>query len=455
MKNSIENRIEKFIRKEEESYIQKTPSSYNKWLETKKVIPEGVNYRIRKLNPHPIYVKKGEKIYIHDIDSNIYVDYWLGHGTNILGHNPPFIHELIQEILEKGIHTGHPSDVLHDYARKILTAYPMMDKVKLFNSGTDSVIAAIRVARAYTNKKKIIKIKGGWHGGSEYLFKHVHPPYTDVEVAGIDLECAKNTKTVEYNDLEDLEKELKNRDIAAVIIEPVLGAGGAIGPEKNYLQEVRYLTTKYDALLIFDEVITGFRLSFGGAVEYFGVEPDLVVLGKIVGGGSPSAGALVGKNEFMECFEPQINKWKNRPCFSGGTFTGNNMTLLLGKRMLEELEKRKDLYRGLSQKWKKIAEKISNTCNDKYPCHVTGEGLIIGIHFTTKRPKNPTEAHLFRYSNKLYYLYNLYMRNRGVLYLTEDNIHLLPSLLHGEKEMLQFLELHTRFIEMLGKAINI
>ncbi len=446
---SLEKRIERLTRREEETYRSRTRASLEKYTRLSRRMPEGVNYRIRRLRPHPLYIAEARDVRVRDVDGNWYVDYWMGHGAHIMGHTPRWLGEVVGEVYSRGYHFGYPSSLLEDYVDAILRAYPSMDAVKLTNTGTDANNAVMRAVRAYTGREKIVKMKGGWHGGSEALIVDVHPPYRGVETAGTVDCCVSSTITVEYNDLEALERALKEHRPAAVIMEPVLGAGGAIGPRPGYLREVRRLTEEHGVLLVFDEVITGFRLAPGGAVEFYGVEPDLVILGKIVGGGSPSAGAVLGKWEYMKCFD--TGSWSGTPCFVGGTFSGNNLTLALGREMITRLLGMRGEYERAREVWREFAREAERTCGEETPCHVTGDSLLVGLHFTRRRPWNPTEAHELRWSREFNYLHHLYQRNRGALYLTEDTAHFLPSLLHSRE--------HARLIvsnleELLGELVR-
>lgn len=434
----VEKTLTGLLEREERLYEERTPRSKSLYERLRRRLPEGVNYRIRRLTPHPLYIRRARGVTVEDVDGNTYIDLWMGHGTHILGHTPPGLVEEARRAYEGGVHFGYPSSLLEDYVDTLLKSYPSMDAVKLTNTGTDANNAVIRAVRAYTGRSKIVKMKGGWHGGSEALIVDVHPPYKGVETAGAVDCCHSETITVEYNDVEALEKALVEHKPAAVVMEPVLGAGGAIGPRPGYLREVRRLTMEHGVLLVFDEVITGFRLAPGGAVEYFGVEPDLVILGKIVGGGSPSAGAVLGKWEYMKCFD--TSAWTGTPCFVGGTFSANNLTLSLGREIISRLQRMRPEYRRAEELWKRFASEAEKTCGEETPCHATGAGLIVGLHFTTRRPWNPTEAVEYRWSSQVARLHHLYQRNRGVLYLTEENAHYLPSLIHKREHIERLLE---------------
>ena len=291
--NEVEKAINDLISKYIAIYIEMTKKSKELFERAKRVLPGGVVYAVRYFNPYPIYVThaKGSKIW--DVDGNEYDDYWMGHGANILGHSPDFVVEKVYEVSKRGTHLGFENVYAVEFAELLTKIIPNVEMIRFTNSGTEANMYALRLARAYTKRRYVIKIEGGWHGGLDQLHTAVTPPFQGPESAGLPEEFIKYTIAVPYNDLDAMENALKKYDVAAIIMEPVPGAGGCIEPIDGYLRGVRKLADTYGALLIFDEVITGFRLALGGAQEYFNVNADIVTLGKIIGGGYPGAGALV------------------------------------------------------------------------------------------------------------------------------------------------------------------
>ncbi len=445
----IERNIDIINKKLVKEYKKKTENSRKLYTRLSQRIPGGVNYSIRWFSPYPIYIKEAKGTKVIDIDGNEYTDFWMGHGTHILGHSPNIITEALKEAITRGTHPGYANSLLDEYSALLLKAFNKMEMLKLTGSGTEANMYAIRAARAVTKKKKIIKIRGGWHGGTDPLHTGVTPPYKGPESAGLPKELTKYTSSIPYNDPSSLEKALRKRDVAAVVIEPVLGAGGAIEPLPGYLKEVRKLTQDYDSLLIFDEVITGFRILPGGAQTYYNTYPDITILGKIIGGGVPGAGAILGTKEIMKCFDHIIHPSRER-CFVGGTFTCNSLTLTAGKEMIRQLLKMKNEYEKAIEKWSIFKKNIEKTCEEhSIKCYATGEGLIIGIHFTKRKPLTSEETIKLRWSETINKAIHLYLRTNNILYLTEQQFHLLPSLVHTDKEIKLLYDKIKEFISKI------
>jgi len=277
-----------------DEYTQKTSRSKKLFERAMKVMPGGVCHNIRYFPPYPLYIDgqkgaKGSKIY--DVDGNELIDFWMGHYTMILGHAPPFINAL-KEQLEYGTHWGIVNDLQVELAELVNKLVPCAEMIRFGVSGTEATMYAVRLARAYTKRRIIAKVEGGWHGGNTDLSVAIHQPYDKPDSAGLLSEATKYTIGLPFNDIEVTSQILRKHkdDLAAVIIEPVVGAGGFIPAEKDYLKALRELTEEFDGELIFDEIITGFRLALGGAQEFYGIIPDLATFGKILGGGMPIGG---------------------------------------------------------------------------------------------------------------------------------------------------------------------
>ena len=311
----------------------------------KKVVAGGVNSAVRSVGwtPCPIAIKHATGSTITDVDGNEYIDYNLAYGPLILGHSNKAIKEAVLAQLDKGWLYGAPYELELDLAEKIVKAVPCAESVQLSTSGTRAVLNAIRLARAYTGKEKIVKFEGHFHGGSDDVLWSVGPPLEVIgpernpikisASSGIPSSKSEDVIVLPWNNLPALETTIKRckNDIAAVITEPYLCNCGCIPPNEGYLEALRELTEENDIILIFDEVITGFRLALGGAQEYFGITPDLVTLGKALGGGFPIS-AVAGRQDLMELVA-------SRKVFFGGTFNGSSVCVAASLATLTELEK--------------------------------------------------------------------------------------------------------------------
>jgi glutamate-1-semialdehyde 2,1-aminomutase len=305
--------------------------------QAKRLMPGGVSSPVRAISPAPFYTTRAEGSRLWDLDGNRLIDYCLAYGPMILGHRHPAIIKAAFDQLEKGWLYGTPSEMEINLAKRISSLYPSMEMLRFVSTGTEATMAAIRVARGATGRDRIIKIEGGFHGAHDSVLIKAGSGATTLGIPdsrGVPADTAKNTLQVPYNDPDSLEQVLKRfpGEIAALIIEPVLGNIGPVLPKEGYLQMVRDLTEDHDVLLIFDEVITGFRLSLGGAQKYYGITPDLTTLGKIIGGGFP-IGVFGGRRDLMEQVAPSGS------VYQAGTFNGSPISLAAGAATLDILEK--------------------------------------------------------------------------------------------------------------------
>lgn len=433
-------------------YVEKTRRSREMFERALRIFPGGVTYHIRYLEPYPIYVSRAKGSIVWDVDGNEYDDYWMGHGAHILGHSPDFVVEAVNKISREGTHFGFENIYAIEYAELLTKVVPNIEMIRFCNSGTEANMYAVRLARAYTKKRYIVKIEGGWHGSLDQLHVALTPPFTEPESLGIPNDFVKYTVAVPYNDIENLEKVAKRFDVAAIVIEPVPGAGGCIEPEENYLKEVRRIADAYGALLIFDEVITGFRLSLGGAQEYFNVKADIVVFGKIIGGGYPGAGAFAGKREYMELLNHIKYPSPRQRVFHGGTFVGNPITMIAGYTTIDYLARNRSLYEVFNNRWWYVAKKMDKICEEyNRICWITSTGSMIGIHFTSKKPRNIAEAYMNRWSEKVYKALHLFMVTNNIVYLSEKMPHLLPSMAHSETQISRFTEMLEQFLSIIAR----
>lgn len=314
------------------------------------IIPGGVNSPVRAFRAvggNPLFIERARGSRIYDADGNAYLDYVLSWGPMILGHAHPRVVKALKNAVEKGTSYGAPTALETELAELVLKAYPSMDKVRMVNSGTEATMSAIRVARGFTGRDKIIKFEGCYHGHADGLLVKAGSGATTFGVPdspGVPKDYAKNTLTLPYNDTKALKSMIERewRSIACVIIEPVVGNIGCVLPRSSFLETLRKLTRSRGIVLIFDEVMTGFRVSFGGAQKYYGIDPDMTCLGKIIGGGLP-VGAYGGKKDIMAMVSPE------GPVYQAGTLSGNPLAMTAGVETIRELSK-KGVYKQLEKK---------------------------------------------------------------------------------------------------------
>jgi glutamate-1-semialdehyde 2,1-aminomutase len=330
----------------------------------KKYIPGGVNSPVRAFRAvggDPIFIKRADGAYIYDEDDNAYIELINSWGPMILGHNHPMIKEVIIKALEFGTSYGAPTSKEVEIAELIASMVPSVEKVRMVNSGTEATMSAIRVARGFTGKDKFIKMEGHYHGhGDSFLISAGSGAITmgNPDSPGVTKGTAKDTLLAPYNDLEAIERLVAaNKDeIAALILEPVPGNMGLVLPKDGYLLGLRNICTREGIVLIFDEVMTGFRLAKGGAQELFGVTPDLTTLGKIIGGGLP-VGAYGGKKEIMEFVSPA------GPVYQAGTLSGNPIAMAAGLTILKHLNQNPEVYTTLNSIGDKLVNGFRNSLN--------------------------------------------------------------------------------------------
>ncbi len=328
----------------------KLSKSHRLFRQAFELIPGGVNSPVRAFRAvggNPIFIEsaKGSKIY--DVDGNAYIDYVLSWGPLILGHAHTRVINALKKAAEKGTSYGAPTYLEIKLAELVLKAYPSMDKVRMVNSGTEATMSAIRVARGFTGRDKIIKFEGCYHGHADGLLVKAGSGATTFglpDSPGVPKSFARNTITLPFNDLNALRTVIKKewKSLACVILEPVVGNIGCVLPKPGFLEALRKLTKDFGIVLIFDEVMTGFRVAYGGAQEFYGIKPDMTCLGKVIGGGLP-VGAYGGKKEIMSMVSPE------GPVYQAGTLSGNPLAMTAGIETLKILA-RKDTYLKLEKK---------------------------------------------------------------------------------------------------------
>ena len=347
-------------------------------------IPGGVNSPVRafgSVGGSPLFIKSANADRIYDVDGNEFIDYVCSWGPGILGHAHPQVIEAVKKACVDGLTFGAPTKKELELAELITDAMPSIEKVRLVNSGTEATMSAIRTARGYTGRDMIIKFRGNYHGHSDGLLVKAGSAALTTAVpdsAGVPASYTQNTLVAEYNN-EDSVRELMEQygeNVAAIIVEPVAANMGVVPPKKGFLKFLRDITLKYETVLIFDEVITGFRLKFGGAQEYFGVKPDMTTLGKIVGGGMPIA-AYGGKKEIMDRVSP------TGPVYQAGTLSGNPIATTAGIETLKILKAHPEYYKQIDESAKKLADAYRKMAKEKnIPLHVNQIGSLLSAFQT-------------------------------------------------------------------------
>ncbi|MFO7745865.1 MAG: glutamate-1-semialdehyde 2,1-aminomutase [Psychroflexus sp.] len=351
--------------------------------EAKKYIPGGVNSPVRAFNAvggDPIFVKEAKGAYLHDEDGNKLIDYISSWGPMILGHAFPSVVDAVIDKTKQGTSFGIPTELETKIAKLAVEMVPNIDKIRFVNSGTEACMSAVRLARGYTRKDKIIKFAGCYHGHSDsFLIQAGSGAVTfgEPNSPGVTKGTAKDTLLADYNDLESVKTLIKENegDIACIIIEPIAGNMGCIIPKNGFLEGLRQLCDENNILLIFDEVMTGFRLAPGGVQELLGVKADIVTFGKVVGGGLP-VGAFAGKSEVMNHLAP------DGPVYQAGTLSGNPLAMAAGYAMLTELNSNREIFESLDKKTKYLHQGMKKVLDDAGVVHqINRVGSMISIHF--------------------------------------------------------------------------
>jgi len=359
----------------------------------KRLMPGGVNSPVRAFKAvggTPLFIKSAKGSRIYDEDGNEYIDYVLSWGPMILGHAHPQVTKALQKAAEKGTSFGAPTSLEIELASMICKAYPSMEMVRMVNSGTEATMSAIRVARGFTGRDKVIKFEGCYHGHADGLLVKAGSGAATFGVPtspGVPKDYARHTITLPFNDLKLLQRVIKKeaKNIACVILEPVIGNSGCILPQPGFLRGLKKLTGKYGIILIFDEVMTGFRVSYGGAQKAFGIKPDMTCLGKVIGGGLP-VGAYGGKKEIMRNVAPE------GPVYQAGTLSGNPLAMTAGIETLKILSK-PDTYKKLMAKSKTFEEAMKDASKRAgIKTKFYRAGTMFCTYFTDREVRNFSDA---------------------------------------------------------------
>jgi glutamate-1-semialdehyde 2,1-aminomutase len=382
-----------------------------------KTLPGGVNSPVRAFEPYPFFVEYGSGSKLYDADGKAYVDYCMAYGAMLLGHAFVEVLEAVKSQLSKGTLYGAPTELEVNFAEAISSASPCMEMMRLVSTGTEATMHALRAARGYTNRKKIIKFDGCFHGSHDNVLVKAGSgaaTWGAPNSLGVPEESTRNTLVLPYNSVDALETAFKTEgsEIAAVIVEPVMGNVGLILPKNDYLQRLRRITADNGAVLIFDEIITGFRLALGGAQEYFGVKPDMATLGKVLGGGFPLA-AFGGKKEIMQNISP-VGK-----VYQAGTFSGNPVSATAGMTIINYLSRnRAQIYPKLEKNTLELKKAlIDQAAAYKLPAQVYSIASLYQIFFTDQ---GVTDYACAKYSNTA--MFNVYFHE-----LLKQGVFIPPS----------------------------
>ena len=350
----------------------------------KNYIPGGVNSPVRAFNGvggDPIYFERGEGAYLYDVDGKEYVDYVGSWGPMILGHSNPVILDAVRRTLDNGLSFGAPTEIETELAKKVCQLVPSIELVRMVSSGTEATMSAIRLARGYTNRDKILKFEGCYHGHSDSLLVKAGSGALTLGVPtspGVPADLAQHTLTLEYNNLESVKALFAEigEQVACIIVEPVAGNMNCIPPSEGFLQGLRDVCDTHGTVLIFDEVMTGFRVALGGAQAHYQVTPDLTTLGKVIGGGLPVA-AFGGKREIMSGIAPL------GPVYQAGTLSGNPLSMAAGLAMLNVLEADANFYHNLSESTEYLASGIVSAAKENnIPMTANTIGGMFGLFFS-------------------------------------------------------------------------
>lgn len=377
-----------------ENYRRKHRKSEELYEKAGRFQIRGGSHNLRLYFPFPFYDAYSSGSTVTDVDGNTYIDFWQGHFGNILGHNPRIVLDSVGDYFQsgQGLTTGFPGSVQEEFAELILGRI-YGDKIRFTTSGTLASMYAIMLARAYTKRESVMKVGGGWHGSQPFALKGIFTyrnGFNQMESAGLPPELDSKIIVTKFNDVGDLEEKFKENGerIACFIVEPFIGSGGFIFAEKEYLQKARELADRHDAVLIFDEVISGFRFHAGGVQSLYGIEPDLSVFGKAIGGGMPIS-AVAGKNKIMELCDPGTDS-DRRVKFEGGTYSAHPASFVAGKTFITYLvEHEKEIYPRIGWLGRKVRKEIEQIFS-KHGFHVrctggndavTQNSSVIGVHF--------------------------------------------------------------------------
>jgi glutamate-1-semialdehyde 2,1-aminomutase len=421
------------------------------FVRAEKVMPGGVNSPVRAFNSvemTPLFVKSASGSKITDEDGNVYVDYISSWGPLILGHANPEVHKGVMDVFEKGISFGLSTEKEIELAELISSMYPAAQMVRMVNSGTEATMSAIRLARGYTGRNKILKFEGCYHGHFDGLLVKGGSGALTFNIPtskGVTEDIAKDTLVAAYNDFKSVEKcfEEFGPEIAGVIIEPVAGNMGVVEGEREFISALRKITRENGTLLIFDEVITGFRLGIDGAAGYYGIEPDLACFGKVIGGGLP-VGAYGGKRDIMSEVAPLGS------VYQAGTLSGNPLAVHLGLNLLSHLNRNPQIYSELEKKAIKLEEGlVEGAKSGKIPVTVNRVKGMLSM-FMTDSPVT-TFAQVMKSDTKIYARYFRKMLSQGILFPPSQYEGLFLSAAHTDEDLDLTIKSNINALKLAGE----
>ncbi|MHA2122501.1 MAG: aspartate aminotransferase family protein [Promethearchaeota archaeon] len=389
-----------FIKAELQKFQKARPRSEQLWYKALKVLPGGISHNIRTfglplIGSFPVFVKSSKGSHLTDVDDLEYLDCWNGHFAMILGHNPPEIQDVIKDFLKEGWHFGTNTEFQVQLAEKIVQGNLGIEKIRFCVTGTESTMYASRLARAFTKKRLIAKAKLGWHGANDTLYYGVGNLVESIASPGLLKSEDAGIRTFEINN-DDIFTMIKNNadDMAAIILEPILGGGGGFPAKEEFLKQLREETERNDILLIFDEVITGYRFNDSLYQNEVKVLPDLTTMGKIIGGGMP-IGAVGGREDIIEQSSPEN---ENQVLIGGGTFSGFPLSMIAGLKTLEILGNSHEEYRRIGKEGDRLLNNLNQFfCEGKMPIIAIGYKSIIMLHALSKWVENPSMREIFEF----------------------------------------------------------
>jgi glutamate-1-semialdehyde 2,1-aminomutase len=441
----------------EKEYVARTKKSRAHFEKAKKLIPAGVESNVRYFSPYPFYVKKAQGAYLYDIDGNKIIDFALGYGPMILGHNDPRVMRAAKAQIDEGMMFGSSSDVAVDYVKMVQKAMPSIEMFRFANSGTEATMHPLRVARAFTGKEKIAKAEGSYHGGHDYVLQSLDIPPDKLKDKrnqpavpfgkGIPKAISDLVVIYPFNDWPATEDVLtKNADdLAAVIIEPIQAGGGCFAPRENYLRKLRKLTKELGIVLIFDEVLTGFRVAFGGAQERFGVKPDMTSIAKIAGGGYQLAG-FGGRKEIMEEIIPK----DGGNVYHGGTYNAHPVSMAAGLETLKILSK-PGIYKKIDSIGDSLFQGLRDVAEDrKVDVWVENVGSLGQMYFTDKEMCTWRDA--FDIDAEKWKHWFIYSLGKGAFFgVPHADEHFFTSLVHSKEDIERSLEISDEAFKQIAK----
>jgi len=417
--------------------------------EAKKFIPGGVNSPVRafkSVGGNPIFVERGSGSKFYDVDGNEFIDYIGSWGPHLFGHNPSFIKDALMNAINNGTSFGAPTEIEVQMAKLITELVPSIEMVRMVNSGTEATMSAVRAARGFTGKEKIIKFEGCYHGhGDFFLIKAGSGALTfGVPTSpGVTKGNAADTLIADFNNIESVKKliQANKNEIACVIIEPVVGNMGTVRADNSFIKELREVCSNENIILIFDEVMTGFRLAKGGAQEILGITPDLTTFGKIIGGGLP-VGAYGGKKEIMEMVSP------SGPVYQAGTLSGNPLAMSAGLAALNHIKNNPDIYSLLEEKGKYLEDGIKDgikSISKNYQLNRVGSMMTL---FFTEEPVIDYKTAV-KSDTKLFAKYFHEMLNRGIYFPPAQFEAMFISTAHSKEDLDKTIEANLEALKSL------